>query len=172
MRPPDDAFHLAIPSHDLNAAYHFYVEGLGCHLARTYEDRLTFDFFGDQLVCHLHDAFADPVPDNDLDLYPRVKAAGVDAIISKDGRQLNNQVERRGLYDNRLTFIHLHMGKARGAKALALELASITAGLPYVEESWSPEPWVFRLRGLQSGFHERVSSSVPIWIDSWGPKPS
>jgi PIN like domain len=109
---------------------------------------------------------------DDIDLYPRVKAAGVDAIISKDGRQLTNQVERRGLYDNRLTFIHLHMGKAKGAKALALELASITAGLPYVEEAWLPEPWVFRLKGLQSGFTERVSSSVPIWMDSWGSKPS
>jgi extradiol dioxygenase family protein len=71
VRPPDNAFHLAIPSHDLGAAYRFYVEGLGCHLARSYEDRITLDFFGDQLVCHLHDAFADPTPDAELDLYPR-----------------------------------------------------------------------------------------------------
>lgn len=109
---------------------------------------------------------------DDVELYPRVKAAGVDAILSKDGRQLTNQVERRGLYDNRLSFIHLHMGKAKGSKALALELASITAGLPYVEEAWTPEPWVYRLRGLQSGFRERVSSSIPIWLDSWGSRPA
>ena len=31
----------------------FYVDGLGCHLARRYEDRITLDFFGDQVVCHL-----------------------------------------------------------------------------------------------------------------------
>ena len=26
---------------------------LGCKLARRYDDRITLDFFGDQLVCHL-----------------------------------------------------------------------------------------------------------------------
>lgn len=70
MRRPENAFHLAIPSHDLGAAYHFYVEGLGCHLARSYDDRITLDFFGDQLVCHLHHVDA-PDTDAELDLYPR-----------------------------------------------------------------------------------------------------
>lgn len=46
-------FHLAIPTHDLNAAKYFYIEVLGCCLAREYHDRITLDFFGDQLVCHL-----------------------------------------------------------------------------------------------------------------------
>lgn len=108
---------------------------------------------------------------DDIDLYPKVRQAGVDAIISKDGRQLTNQIERRGLFENRLSFIYLHMGKARGAKALALELASITAGLPYIEEKGTPEPWIFRLRGLQSGFSERVSTHMPVWMDGWGAKP-
>jgi uncharacterized protein len=66
MREQRDAFHLAIPSHDLDAARHFYVDLLGCHLARTYADRITLDFFGDQLVCHLSDRF-----DADPELYPR-----------------------------------------------------------------------------------------------------
>lgn len=69
MRSRKDAFHLAIPSHDLDAAYRFYVEGLGCKLARRYPDRLTLDFFGDQVVCHLHDT---AVPaEQEQDLYPR-----------------------------------------------------------------------------------------------------
>ena len=34
VRTTHDAFHLAIPAHDLDAAYRFYVEGLGCKLAR------------------------------------------------------------------------------------------------------------------------------------------
>ena len=34
----------------------FYVTKLGCKLARRYDDRVTFDFFGDQLVCHLSEA--------------------------------------------------------------------------------------------------------------------
>jgi uncharacterized protein len=66
VRSTHDAFHLAIPTHDLDAAQRFYVEGLGCKLARRYADRITLDFFGDQLVCHLsQDWDRDPV------LYPR-----------------------------------------------------------------------------------------------------
>lgn len=42
---------------------------LGCKLARRYPDRITLDFFGDQLVCHLTEP---PVRrESDLDLYPR-----------------------------------------------------------------------------------------------------
>ena len=61
MRTTDDTFHLAIPAQDLDAAQQFYVAGLGCKLARRYDDRITLDFFGDQLVCHLSDAI-DPAP--------------------------------------------------------------------------------------------------------------
>ena len=63
VRSTHDAFHLAIPTHDLDAAYRFYVEGLGCKLARRYADRITLDFFGDQVVCHLsEDWVRDPGP--------------------------------------------------------------------------------------------------------------
>jgi hypothetical protein len=108
---------------------------------------------------------------DDVELYPRVKRAGMQAIISKDERQLRNDAERRGLYDNRLTFVHLHMSKVGGAKGLSLELAALTAGLPYVAERWSPEPCSFRLRGLQSGFSERVTSHQELWLPRWGGKP-
>ena len=53
MRTTHDAFHLAIPVADLDEAQDFYVTGLGCKLARRYDDRITLDFFGDQVVCHL-----------------------------------------------------------------------------------------------------------------------
>jgi extradiol dioxygenase family protein len=56
MRETRDACHIAIPTHDLDTAVAFYVDGLGVKLARRYPDRVTFDFFGDQLVCHLTDA--------------------------------------------------------------------------------------------------------------------
>ncbi len=70
MRSSYNAFHLAIPVHDLDAAYGFYVEGLGCKLARRYPDRITLDFFGDQLVCHLDPTH--PVPEvATQDLYPQ-----------------------------------------------------------------------------------------------------
>jgi len=66
VRTTSDAFHLAVPTHDLDAAQDFYVTRLGCKLARRYPDRITLDFFGDQVVCHLSDEVAEaPVP------YPR-----------------------------------------------------------------------------------------------------
>lgn len=53
MRDTNNVFHLAIPTHDLDEAFDFYVTKLGCKLARRYHDRITLDFFGDQIVCHL-----------------------------------------------------------------------------------------------------------------------
>ncbi len=71
MRENRDVFHLAIPAYDLDATVEFYVTKLGCKLARRYDDRVTFDFFGDQLVCHLSEAPAVRVPMNELPMYPR-----------------------------------------------------------------------------------------------------
>ncbi|SRR5579883_567266 len=53
MRNSENIFHLAIPCKEVNEAQHFYVEKLGCKLARRYADRVTLNFFGNQLVCHL-----------------------------------------------------------------------------------------------------------------------
>jgi uncharacterized protein len=53
MRNDRDVFHLAIPVRDLDESVTFYVVKLGCKLARRYDDRVTLDFFGDQVVCHL-----------------------------------------------------------------------------------------------------------------------
>ncbi len=69
MRTTCDVFHLAIPVHDLDAAQHFYVTMLGCKLARRYPDRITLDFFGDQLVCHLTET--GPPIQKPASLYPR-----------------------------------------------------------------------------------------------------
>jgi hypothetical protein len=69
MRESRDVFHLAIPVYDLDDSEAFYVRLMGCRLARRYADRITIDFFGDQLVCHLTDP-----PDSrevSLNLYPR-----------------------------------------------------------------------------------------------------
>ena len=67
MRTQDDVFHLAIPTRDLDEAYDFYVSKLGCKLARRRDDRITLDFFGDQVVLHLSEKW-----DRDSsDLYPR-----------------------------------------------------------------------------------------------------
>ncbi|MHB1486816.1 MAG: VOC family protein [Acidimicrobiales bacterium] len=69
MRTGRDAFHLAIPAYDLEAAQEFYVDRLGCKLARRYADRITLDFFGDQVVCHL--SRRDNGEKREPSLYPR-----------------------------------------------------------------------------------------------------
>ncbi|MGV3489597.1 MAG: VOC family protein [Tuberibacillus sp.] len=66
MRDVSKVFHLAIPCKDLDETVEFY-EKLGCKLARRYNDRVTFDFFGDQVVCHLNPDKIDPNPK----MYPR-----------------------------------------------------------------------------------------------------
>ncbi len=68
MRTTHDVFHLAIPVYDLDETQYFYVTQLGCKLARRYEDRITLDFFGDQVVCHLTEGTAPERPES---LYPR-----------------------------------------------------------------------------------------------------
>jgi uncharacterized protein len=67
MRTTSDVFHLAIPVHDLDESQHFYITQLGCKLARRYHDRITVDFFGDQVVCHLTEG----EPAAPESLYPR-----------------------------------------------------------------------------------------------------
>lgn len=60
-------FHLAIATHDLDAAVSFYSDILGARLARRYDDRATFEFYGDQLVCHLAPGEIEAEPK----MYPR-----------------------------------------------------------------------------------------------------
>jgi hypothetical protein len=90
MRDIRDACHVAVPARDLDEAVEFYVGGLGVKLARRYPDRVTFDFFGDQLVCHLSEDFpAEPGP------YPR--HFGVSFARHEDFDRLLRLVELRKL---------------------------------------------------------------------------
>ena len=66
MRETNKVFHLAIPCANLDETVEFY-ETIGCKLARRYDDRVTFDFFGDQVVCHLNPDEIDVKPK----MYPR-----------------------------------------------------------------------------------------------------
>ncbi|MDZ5473954.1 VOC family protein [Bacillus sp. 31A1R] len=66
MRETNKVFHLAIPCKELEETKDFY-EKLGCKLARQYDDRVTFNFFGDQVVCHLNPEGIDLEPK----MYPR-----------------------------------------------------------------------------------------------------
>ncbi|MGH8252890.1 MAG: VOC family protein [Steroidobacteraceae bacterium] len=60
-------FHLAIPVHDLDAARAFYGGLLGCNQGRSSPEWVDFDFFGHQLVAHLHAGKTGPVHHNEVD---------------------------------------------------------------------------------------------------------
>ena len=94
----------------------------------------------------------------DIELYPRVKAAGIQAIIRRTNGSCGTRRNVGGYSITDSHSFHLHMGKVGGVKGLALELAALTAGLPYVVERWTLDPTAFRLRGFQSGFTERGRS--------------
>jgi uncharacterized protein len=91
VRESRDAFHLAIPAYHLEETEDFYVRQLGCKLARRYPDRITLDFFGDQLVCHLSER--PPGQPEDLALYPR--HFGVTFRESEDFESLHRLCQQR-----------------------------------------------------------------------------
>jgi len=66
-RDPKNVFHLAIPCKDVAEAEQFYVDQLGCDVGRKYNDRVTLNYFGDQVVCHL----APDEVDQEPKMYPR-----------------------------------------------------------------------------------------------------
>lgn len=90
MRSPDNVFHLAIPCRDLDEAFDFYVTKLGCKLARRYADRITLDFFGDQVVCHLSTKI-----DENPEMYPR--HFGITFKQREDWERLLNLARKREL---------------------------------------------------------------------------
>ncbi|MFC4946287.1 VOC family protein [Pseudonocardia sp. GCM10023141] len=112
MRDTHDVFHLAIPASDLDAAQDFYVAKLGCKLARRYDDRITVDFFGDQIVCHLSDRI-----DESPELYPR--HFGVTFRHREDWDRLLRLARNRGLKFFAEPF-HRFAGRAEEHEAFVL----------------------------------------------------
>lgn len=101
MRDARNVFHLAIPCNDLDEAYDYYVKGLGCKLARRYDDRITLDFFGDQLVCHKYPEKT--FKDDEVEMYPR--HAGITFYDKKDFDNLIKLAENRKLKFYRKPFV-------------------------------------------------------------------
>jgi uncharacterized protein len=90
MRSTDKVFHLAIPCKELDETAAFY-ERLGCTIARRYNDRVTFDFFGDQVVCHLSPNQIDENPK----MYPR--HFGVTFLNKEEYNQALQSAKEQGL---------------------------------------------------------------------------
>lgn len=61
------AFHLAIPTHDLEASKDFYTKAFGASIGREYSHYVIFNFFGHQLVTHMDE---EECP-TEVRMYPR-----------------------------------------------------------------------------------------------------
>ncbi len=90
MRSVKNVFHLAIPCDDLDRAEDFYTRILGCRRARRDDDRITLDFFGDQVVCHLAPESVDSNPR----MYPR--HFGITFLDRSDFQTLTETAMARG----------------------------------------------------------------------------
>lgn len=77
MRDSNNVFHLAIPCKNLQETADYYTT-IGALVARRYDDRVTLNFFGDQIVCHL-------VGPDEIDLKPKMYPRHAGLTFSKLG---------------------------------------------------------------------------------------
>jgi hypothetical protein len=104
------------------------------------------------------------VPDKDL--FSLIRARGYDAIITKDGRQLSREDERRALFEHGLHWIGYQMKAHPGTAGFALESSTIVAGLTYFLADIRPEPHAYEIKGLPSQPKQRLKM-FPLWRQSW-----
>lgn len=102
------SFHLSLVTHDLERQRAFYVELLGCRLARTAAQFEDYDFFGHQLTFHRRDAslglpyetlhFGANIGWDDFDrLCARLKAAAVRFVVEPTAQAEGTADARRKL---------------------------------------------------------------------------
>lgn len=104
---------------------------------------------------------------NDIPLFEMLTKRRYDAIITKDREQLRDDAERRALFDAGLHWIG-HKAKDRdGLKGIAIETATVTAGLIFVLEDWRPVPHVYSLTGIETQVSQRVKI-FPAERERWG----
>jgi hypothetical protein len=96
----------------------------------------------------------------DGELFHMMRDNGFGAIITKDRNQLTDPTERAVLRSCGLHWVGLRARSHRGLPGLALETASILAGLPFVLDRLGAglEPTAFHLMGVPSEHTQRVKS--------------
>lgn len=98
--------------------------------------------------------------EKDLQLFPRLRELGMEAIITHDLRHLQDAGETRSLFDNGLHWIGMKQTPQgiKGVAAIALQSAAIIAALPLIEQDWSTEPTAYKINALQRQPQERFTA--------------
>jgi hypothetical protein len=105
--------------------------------------------------------------EKDIPLFQTLQDQRYDAIITKDRNQLRDESERRALLDAGLHWIgHKARGRA-GLEGIALETATVTAGLIYVLGEWRNQPHVYAIKGIEAEAGQRLKISS-VALAKWG----
>lgn len=103
---------------------------------------------------------------NDIPLFQMLAKRRYDAIITKDRQQLRNDDERRALFDAGLHWIGHNAKDHDGLMGIAIETATVTAGLIYVLNDWRPQPHAYRVKGVETQISQRLRITA-VELDRW-----
>lgn len=104
---------------------------------------------------------------NDIPLFELLAERRYDGIITKDREQLRNEDERRALFDAGLHWIGHSAKDHNGLMGIAIETATVTAGLIFVLNDWRPQPHIYRMKGVETQVGQRVRITA-VELDKWG----
>lgn len=107
--------------------------------------------------------------EKDLDLFRELRRRRFQAIITMDRQQLQDQAERQALADARLHWVGYRAKGIGGLRGLALETATVTAGLAYVLEEWQSEPHQYMLSHIPHDMSQRLKI-VPLVLANTRPR--
>lgn len=106
--------------------------------------------------------------EKDLALFRELRRRRFQAIITMDRQQLQDQAERQALADARLHWVGYRSKGIGGLRGLALETATVTAGLAYALEDWQSDPHQYLLSHIPHDKPQRVKIA-PLILTR--PKP-
>ncbi|MDR2374403.1 MAG: hypothetical protein LBD77_10015 [Bifidobacteriaceae bacterium] len=94
----------------------------------------------------------------DIELFTRARASRCAALIRQDKAQLRNERERGALRSNRLHWVGYEQKGLAGIQGVAVETATVIAGLAYVISEITDAPMAFRIKGIPSERGQRISA--------------
>lgn len=93
----------------------------------------------------------------DVELFETMRDNHYDALVTRDLRQLANPTERQALRDCGLHWIGYNSPRQAGLLGIALETATVLAGLPFFFSHDREAPMAFRLKGVNAQSGQRLT---------------
>lgn len=97
--------------------------------------------------------------EGDTALFPKVAQLGFEYFVTHDSNQLRRLDERRGLWEAGLHWVGVQNQPRPGLAGLALTMAALTAGIPFVLGEAPEKPTCYHLKGISAEPGQRFRSS-------------